>query len=58
MFNVETGTPEGQEISQFLQFAQYSRESSVFGSIPLNLSRVGPIIFGPANFRVAAETGQ
>jgi hypothetical protein len=58
IFRVETGTPDGQEISQFLQFEQYSRENSVFESIPLNLSKVGPTIFGPANFRVAADTGQ
>ena len=58
IFNEEIGTPDGQEISQFLQFAQYSSENSVFWSTPRNRSSAGPIIFGPANFRVAADTGQ
>ena len=58
IFKVEIGTPDGQEISQFLQFEQYSRENSVFSSTPLNRSRAGPIILGPAYLRVTAETGQ
>ena len=58
ILSVEMGTPDGQEISQFLQFEQYSKEGSTSSWDNLILSKAGPTILGPRNLGVAFVTGQ
>ena len=58
MLSVATRTPEGQVISQFLQFEQYSRLRSISSSANFMRLCAGPVSFGPAKARVASVTGQ